>query len=77
MARETARAKAMTSIKMIRGRMRIRIRVMDSRRMTAKVISSYYTKKGKGLPPGQAKKNGNLPPGLEKQLSEMARFRQD
>ena len=32
------------------------------------VISSYYTKKGKGLPPGQAKKNGNLPPGLEKQL---------
>jgi len=33
-------------------------------------ISSYYSKHGKskGVPPGQAKKNGNLPPGLEKQL---------
>jgi hypothetical protein len=31
-------------------------------------ISSYYSKHGKGMPPGQAKKNGNLPPGLEKQL---------
>jgi hypothetical protein len=31
-------------------------------------ISSYYSKHGKGMPPGQAKKNSNLPPGLEKQL---------
>lgn len=32
------------------------------------VITTYYTKHGKGLPPGLAKRNGNLPPGLEKQL---------
>jgi len=31
-------------------------------------ITSYYSKHGKGLPPGLAKKGGNLPPGLEKQL---------
>jgi hypothetical protein len=31
-------------------------------------VSTYYSKHGKGLPPGLAKKNGNLPPGLEKQL---------
>jgi hypothetical protein len=31
-------------------------------------VTSYYSKQGKGLPPGLAKKNGNLPPGLEKQL---------
>jgi len=32
------------------------------------VVTTYYTKHGKGLPPGLAKRNGNLPPGLEKQL---------
>ncbi len=31
-------------------------------------VNSYYSKHGKGMPPGQAKKNGSLPPGLEKQL---------
>jgi hypothetical protein len=31
-------------------------------------VSTYYSKHGKGLPPGLAKKNGNLTPGLEKQL---------
>jgi hypothetical protein len=31
-------------------------------------VYSYYSKRGSGLPPGLAKKNGNLPPGLEKQL---------
>jgi hypothetical protein len=32
------------------------------------VVTTYYSKHGKGLPPGLAKRNGNLPPGLEKQL---------
>jgi hypothetical protein len=32
------------------------------------VIATYYSKHGKGMPPGQAKRNGTLPPGLEKQL---------
>ena len=32
------------------------------------VVTAYYTKHGKGLPPGLAKRNGDLPPGLEKQL---------
>jgi hypothetical protein len=32
------------------------------------VVTTYYTKHGRGLPPGLAKRNGNLPPGLEKQL---------
>jgi hypothetical protein len=32
------------------------------------VVTTYYTKHGKGLPPGLAKRNGSLPPGLEKQL---------
>jgi hypothetical protein len=32
------------------------------------VVTTYYTKHGKGLPPGLAKRNGDLPPGLEKQL---------
>jgi hypothetical protein len=31
-------------------------------------VTSYYSKHGKGLPPGLAKRNGDLPPGLEKQL---------
>ena len=31
-------------------------------------VTSYYSKHGKRIPPGQAKKNGDLPPGLEKQL---------
>ena len=31
-------------------------------------VTTYYTKHGKGLPPGLAKRNGDLPPGLEKQL---------
>jgi hypothetical protein len=32
------------------------------------VISSYYSQRTQGLPPGLAKRGGNLPPGLEKQL---------
>jgi hypothetical protein len=32
------------------------------------VISSYYSQRSQGLPPGLAKRGGNLPPGLEKQL---------
>src|SRR6266478_7485293 len=32
------------------------------------VVTTYYSKHGKGLPPGLAKRNGDLPPGLEKQL---------
>jgi hypothetical protein len=31
-------------------------------------VTTYYSKQGKGLPPGLAKRNGDLPPGLEKQL---------
>jgi len=31
-------------------------------------VTTYYSKHGKGLPPGLAKRNGDLPPGLEKQL---------
>jgi hypothetical protein len=33
------------------------------------VISSYYSNRSQGLPPGLAKRGGNLPPGLEKQLA--------
>src|SRR5690242_4733961 len=32
------------------------------------VVTSYYTHRRSGLPPGLAKRNGSLPPGLEKQL---------
>jgi hypothetical protein len=32
------------------------------------LVTTYYSKHGKGLPPGLAKRNGSLPPGLEKQL---------
>jgi hypothetical protein len=32
------------------------------------IVTTYYSKHGKGLPPGLAKRNGDLPPGLEKQL---------
>jgi Ni/Co efflux regulator RcnB len=40
------------------------------RQQDREYVSSYYSKHGKskGMPPGQAKKNGDLPPGLEKQL---------
>jgi len=40
------------------------------RQQDREYVSSYYLKHGKskGMPPGQAKKNGDLPPGLEKQL---------
>jgi hypothetical protein len=40
------------------------------RQQDREYVSSYYFKHGKskGMPPGQAKKNGDLPPGLEKQL---------
>jgi hypothetical protein len=31
-------------------------------------VTTYYSKHGKGLPPGLAKRDGDLPPGLEKQL---------
>ena len=32
------------------------------------IISTYYTQRASGLPPGLAKREGGLPPGLEKQL---------
>src|SRR5262245_40568605 len=32
------------------------------------IVTTYYTKHSKGLPPGLAKRGGDLPPGLEKQL---------
>jgi hypothetical protein len=32
------------------------------------IVTTYYSKRSSGLPPGLAKRNGNLPPGLEKQL---------
>lgn len=32
------------------------------------VISSYYSNRSQGLPPGLAKRGGNLPPGLERHL---------
>jgi hypothetical protein len=32
------------------------------------IITTYYTKRTSGLPPGLAKREGGLPPGLEKQL---------
>jgi hypothetical protein len=32
------------------------------------IISGYYAKPSRGLPPGLAKRGGDLPPGLEKQL---------
>src|SRR5689334_6486246 len=37
-----------------------------------RVIEDYYrqTPKGKGLPPGLAKRGGNLPPGLQKHLEK-------
>ena len=39
-----------------------------------RIIEQYYHKagkgKGKGLPPGLAKRGGNLPPGLQKQLQK-------
>jgi hypothetical protein len=38
------------------------------RQQDREYISSYYSKHGKSMPPGQAKKNGTLPPGLERQL---------
>jgi hypothetical protein len=31
-------------------------------------VTAYYSRRGKGLPPGLAKRDGDLPPGLEKQL---------
>lgn len=40
------------------------------RQQDREYISAYYSKHGKGMPPGQAKKNGSLPPGLEKQLQQ-------
>jgi hypothetical protein len=36
------------------------------RQQDREYISSYYSKHGKSMPPGQAKKNGTLPPGLER-----------
>jgi hypothetical protein len=38
------------------------------RQQDREYVTSYYSKHGKRIPPGQAKKNGDLPPGLEKQL---------
>lgn len=32
------------------------------------IITTYYTQRASGLPPGLAKRQGALPPGLEKQL---------
>ena len=32
------------------------------------IITTYYTQRASGLPPGLAKREGELPPGLEKQL---------
>lgn len=46
-----------------RGDARYRFRTEDR-----EYITSYYSKHGKGLPPGLAKRGGDLPPGLEKQL---------
>jgi hypothetical protein len=40
----------------------------EFRSQDREVITTYYSKHGKGLPPGLAKRNGDLPPGLEKQL---------
>lgn len=32
------------------------------------IITTYYTQRASGLPPGLAKREGGLPPGLERQL---------
>ncbi|GEM_PF-7122290 len=42
------------------------VSVFDPR--SRNVISDYYHGRGRGLPPGLAKRNGDLPPGLERQL---------
>jgi hypothetical protein len=40
----------------------------EFRSQDREVVTTYYSKRGSGLPPGLAKRNGSLPPGLEKQL---------
>lgn len=38
------------------------------RKQDREIIIDYFHRRGSGLPPGLAKRNGNLPPGLEMQL---------
>lgn len=38
------------------------------RQQDREVVTTYYSKHGSHVPPGQAKRAGDLPPGLEKQL---------